>query len=131
MEEGTSFFPMCLPFSLCLFSGMLLTANETPKMGIYYIPVSNTKSSYGKNRISKDRLFLNWSYWRPLGLHVVVQIKPSGLTCSFTLFPGTSKITLHRAFRGNRFLVCRDRHSEVVFILQIYIQFLFPSILEP
>lgn len=42
MEKGTFLFPVCLLFSLCLFLGMLLTASETPKMGIYYIPVSGT-----------------------------------------------------------------------------------------
>uniref|UniRef100_A0A2K6GG04 Nucleolar protein 10 n=1 Tax=Propithecus coquereli TaxID=379532 RepID=A0A2K6GG04_PROCO len=36
---------------VCLYpnSGMLLTANETPKMGIYYIPVSNTNKSLTEN----------------------------------------------------------------------------------
>ena len=39
---------------------MLLTANETPKMGIYYIPVSDTERSYDKNRTRKDAVFLSW-----------------------------------------------------------------------
>lgn len=44
VEKGTSC--MCLTFSLCLFLGMLLTANESPKMGIYYIPVRASRSRH-------------------------------------------------------------------------------------
>ena len=51
---------------------MLLTANEAPKMGIYYIPVSDTKRNYGKNRTRKDTVFLSWLCRGTLGLHVAV-----------------------------------------------------------
>lgn len=58
---------MCLPLSLCLFLGMLLTANETPKMGIYYIPVSDTERSYDKNRTRKDTVFFKLAVSRDFG----------------------------------------------------------------
>lgn len=60
---------------------MLLTANETPKMGIYYIPVSSTDRSSDENRSSKGALFLNWTYGGTLGLHAAVSITHCGSLC--------------------------------------------------